>query len=72
MMNDDPKVYTFEGTVEAAAWPESQWVAILIPGLVGPAKHPVDTLFLMDVTGYAKVHEVILYTLNLNPEAYHC
>lgn len=51
-------------------WHEMQWVAILMPCLVGPAQQAVKTLAAEEVLDYGKVKEAIFQTLNLSPEAF--
>lgn len=67
---DDPEAYlsSFERTAQAVNWPESQWVAVLIPCLVGPAQQAVHTLPDMKVTDYKRVRVAILLTFS--PETY--
>lgn len=68
---NDPKAFinTFEWTAVTASWSSSQWSAIVIPCLIGPAQQAFDTLPLQDLTDYKKVKIAILQTFNLNPIA---
>lgn len=54
---DDPKasLNAFVCTVTAAGLPEGQWVAMLIPCLVGPAQQAIDTLPMGDVVDYKEI-----------------
>lgn len=65
---DDIEAYinAFEST--AAGWAKSQWAAVLIPCLIGPAQQAVDTLPTQDLGDYKYVREAILQTLKLNLE----
>lgn len=69
--NDDPGAFinAFKRTTVTAGWP-SQWSAILIPCLIGPAQQAVDTHPLQDLCDYKKVKIAVLQILNLNPESY--
>lgn len=48
----------------------NQWVAILMPCLVGPSQQVEDALAPEEMTDYLKVPGTIFQTLNLRPEVY--
>lgn len=54
----------------AAGLPPTQWSAVLISCLIGPAQQAMDTLPLQDLLDFQKVKRAVLQMLNLNPEAY--
>lgn len=69
---DDSEAFlnSFEHIMTAAGWPKGQWVAVLIPCLVGTAQQAIDTLPTGDVADYWKAQDVSRQTLNLSAEAY--
>lgn len=68
---DGPEAYLniFKRMATAAGWAPEQWVAVLIPCLIGPVQQVVDMLLSADLNDYAQVRAVILQTLNLSPDA---
>lgn len=59
---DDPEVFlkSLECSSWVAGWPEDQWVAILIPCLMGLAQLAVDTVAPEEVMNNSEIQDAIL------------
>lgn len=70
MPADDLEAFLNAFASEAASLSEMQWMAVLIPCLVGSAAQAMNMLPAGEVMDYKTVWAAILNTLNLSPEAY--
>lgn len=67
---DDTEAFFNSFECTATRWPKHQWLAELIPCLVGSAQKAVNTLSARDIVDYQKVLVAILQMLSLSPETY--